>query len=448
MKRDIDQALIRWMSDPLRIPLLLRGARQIGKTYAVRQLAKTHFKNLVEINFELEPFYANCFQSLQPNTIINLIMDLNQQKIITGETLLFLDEAQECPQAIMALRYFKELMPELHVIAAGSLLEFVLNEENFSMPVGRVQYMYMHPLSFREYLHAAGYERLAHQITQVSFESPLNDIIHQKLLSLVREYLFTGGMPDAIKAYLETKKFIDVQYKQTILLNTYRNDFGKYAKQAQHKYLQKVFDKTPMLLGQQIKYHKIDEAMRSNELKNAILSLNHAGIVFTLYSTSASGLPLQALIQEKKFKLLFLDVGLIIRATQVTAYQLLNENLHLIHQGAIAEQLVGQELLAYQDCLLTPELYYWSRDVVGSQAEVDYVITQENHIIPIEVKSGSTGKMKSLTLFMQEKNLSLGIRISEVPLSKQTIQQNAITKEIISIPFYLISELPRLIESQ
>lgn len=437
MKRTITQSLTQWVKSASRVPLLLRGARQIGKTFTIRELAKTHFKNLVEINFELEPFYADCFQSLQPKNIINLIQDLSRQTIVEGETLLFLDEIQECPKAIMALRYFKELMPKLHVIGAGSLLEFVLNEPDFSIPVGRVQYMFMYPASFREYLQALGYEGLLNQLTRVTISQPLEEVVHHKLLQLLREYLFTGGMPDAIQAYINEQDFSAVQYKQTLLLNTYRNDFGKYNKQIRYQYLQKVFDKTPMLLGQQIKYSKIDENIRSRDLKEAIQCLNYAGVIRSIYSTSASGLPLRALINEKKFKLLFLDIGLLIRATQVSAHQLFNEALNLIHQGGISEQFVGQELLAYQDCLLEPELHYWSRDIVGSQAEVDYLVTQESQIIPIEVKSGSTGTLKSLHRLMEERSLPFGIRISETPLTRH--------QNILSVPFYLISELPRLI---
>ena len=438
MKRDIDTKLKKWCQDPAHIPLLLRGARQIGKTYTVKKLAEEHFKNIVEINFELEPFYTDCFQSLNPQDIINRITDISRQKITTGETLLFLDEIQNCPQAIMSFRYFKERMPSLHVIGAGSLLEFTLNEVNFSMPVGRVQYLYMKPLSFREYIGALGYEGLLKQLRHASVEEPIDKALHNKFLLLTREYLLIGGMPEAIQAYINTNNFQEAQYKQTILLNTYRNDFGKYAKLSAHKYLQKVFDKTPALVGQQIKYNKIEATMRSRELKEAIACLNNANVVRTIYASSASGLPLQALVNEKKFKLLFLDIGLVTRATQVAVGQLMNDDLNLIHQGSISEQFVGQELLAYQDCRVEPQLHYWSRDEIGSQAEVDYLITQESQIIPIEVKSGTTGKLKSLHLFMHEKKLAFGIRISESPL---TFHQH-----ILSIPFYLISEIPRLVE--
>src|SRR3990167_1544345 len=231
MRRDIDIELSKWCQSELRIPLLLRGARQIGKTYAIKKLAEKHFKKIVEINFELEPFYIDCFQSLNPQHIINHITDIGRQKMIAGETLLFLDEIQNCPQAIMALRYFKELMPALHVIGAGSLLEFTINAANFSMPVGRIQYMYMKPLSFCEYVSALGYEGLLKQLRNTSIEEPLDKLLHNKLLLLTREYLLIGGMPEVIQTYINTKNYQDSQYKQTILLNTYRNDFGKYAKQ-------------------------------------------------------------------------------------------------------------------------------------------------------------------------------------------------------------------------
>jgi predicted AAA+ superfamily ATPase len=438
MKRNIDAELIKWQRSTARIPLLLRGARQVGKTFAVKQLAKQAFTNHVEINFEFEPFYADCFQSLDPKQIITRITDISRQPITPGETLLFLDEIQNCPQAIMALRYFKERMPELHVIGAGSLLEFTINNEHFSMPVGRIQYMHMNPLSLREYIEALGYEGLLKQIRHASIEAPLDLALHNKLLLLTREYLLTGGMPEAVQAYIETENFQESQYKQTILLNTYRNDFGKYAKKTDYKYLQKIFDQTPALLGQQIKYSKIEPHMRSRDLKEAITNLSQAGVVRIIYATSASGLPLQALINEKKFKLLFVDVGLVTRATQLSINHILNDDINLMNQGAISEQLVGQELLAYQDCRLEPQLHYWARDQLGSQAEVDYLITHEDQIIPIEVKSGTTGKLKSLHLFLREKKIPLGIRISETPLT--------LNNHVLSVPFYLISELPRLLE--
>lgn len=438
MERCILQRLITWHQDETRIPLLLRGARQVGKTFAVRQFADQCFKYFVEVNFEYDPIYKDCFTTFNPKEIIQAIAAISRQPFIEGETLLFLDEIQECPQAIMALRYFKEKMPKLHVIAAGSLLEFSINDDSFSMPVGRVQSLYMRPMSFIEFLMALGYNELPEYIKKTTVKNPMPLVLHKKLLALMREYIFIGGMPDAIQAYIEKNDYIAAQYKQSLLLNTYRGDFGKYARKSNIQYLQKVFDRAPSLLGKSIKYTHIDETMQSRDLKQAIQNLTWAAILKPIYATAASGLPLEAGINEKKFKWLFLDVGLASRSTQVSIHELINEDVTLVHGGMLAEQLVGQELLVYQDGYLEPQLHYWCRDVAGSQAEVDYVITHQHYIIPVEVKAGTTGSLKSLHLFLKEKNSSLGIRISESPLTYNP--------PILSIPFYLISELPRLME--
>ncbi len=417
--------------------MLLRGARQVGKTFAIEQLANSRFSHFININFELEPEYCHCFVSLKPEDIINSIQTLCRQKIIPGTTLLFLDEIQNCPRAIMALRYFKEQMPNLHIIGAGSLLEFALNDEDFSMPVGRVQFIYLKPLSFQEFLQAQEFDDLLAATKNCTPAKPLSLIFHQKLLKLTHEYLVTGGMPAAVQSYLETRDFLQTQRMQTVIMSTYRNDFGKYAKLSRHKYLLKIFNQTPGLAGQQIKYSRIDPEMRSRDLKQAIENLTQAGIIQPVFATSASGLPLSALVNEKKFKLLFLDVGLLNRNAGVGVNELLNKDILLINQGAIAEQLVGQELTAYQDCYDEAKLHYWCRDVKGSLAEVDYIININSQIVPIEVKSGKSGRLKSLQLMMKEKNLPLGIRISQHALQFHD--------KLLSIPFYLIGELKRLV---
>ena len=434
MKRAIFQDLKQWAESPHLMPLLLRGARQVGKTFIVEKFAQTHFKEFVNINFELEPEYSQCFETLKPNEIINAIQALKRQLIVPGQTLLFLDEIQNCPRAIMALRYFKEKIPNLHIIGAGSLLEFVLNYENFTMPVGRVQYIYLKPLSFQEFLQASGYEHLLENIRSCTFEKPLATALHQQALKLLREYLIIGGMPAAVQTYLDTHDYLQTQRIQTAILATYRNDFGKYAKLAHHKYLQVIFNKTPGLIGQQIKYSKVIPDLRSRDLKPIIESLIQAGIIQPVIS--ASGLPLSALTNEKKFKLLFLDIGLVNRSVGIAVNELLREDIILINQGAIAEQLVGQELLAYQDCYEEPTLFFWEREEKSSSAEVDYVITLDSKIIPIEVKAGSTGRLKSLQIMMTDKQLSLGVRISQQPLQLE--------KNILSIPMYMICELQRL----
>lgn len=438
MKRQIYQELIAWKSELMPLPLLLRGARQVGKSYIIEKFGEQEFENFVTLNFEYHPEYAEFFETLVPDEIIQKIFLVLGHKIEKGKTLLFLDEIQECPNAIMALRYFKERMPGLHVIGAGSLLEFALNDENMRMPVGRVEFLRMRPLSFQEYLICLGREELVDFLKNVTIETGISNIIHKSLLQLVRQYMVLGGMPAVLQKFFETSDMQACQRIQTVLLNTYRADFGKYAKQIDHKQLQTVFRVTPGLVGQTIKYSRIDPEVRAEKLKKAIELLNLAGIIHPVYATTASGLPLNALINQKKFKLIYLDVGLTKRVSGLDADILLADDLLLVNQGAIAEQFVGQELLACGDPHDDNELFFWTREE-KSTAEVDYVTTIGSQIMPIEVKAGSTGSLKSLHIFMEEKKLPLGVRISQQPLS--------ITKNILSLPLYMISELDRLVRS-
>ncbi len=336
----------------------------------------------------------------------------------------------------MALRYFKEKLPELHVIGAGSLLEFALREKGMKMPVGRVQYLYLKQLSFREFLYVSGNSNLLEFLDNVDLSQEIPEVIHQQALKLVRDYMSVGGMPMVLDEYLQSQSLQECQRYQTLLLRTYRDDFAKYATTARHKYLQQVYDQTPGLAGRQIKYVNISPEMDSRYLKEAISDLSKAGVIFPVYTTSAAGLPLITHANFKKFKLLFLDIGLLKRATKLDLELLFSENLMLLNRGALAEQFVGQELLAYQDPYDEPQLFYWSREEKSSTAEVDYLINIHANIVPIEVKSGKTGSLKSLHILMREKKLPLGIRISE---KKLYLHNN-----ILSLPFYLIYRLPQL----
>jgi len=437
MERALFTQLKNWQKKAVHLPILLRGARQVGKTYLVEHFGKTCFENTVSINFELSSEYMACFDTLKPKEIINKIEVLSKQTITAGKTLLFLDEIQACPNAIMSLRYFKEQQPQLHVIGAGSLLEFALSQKNMKMPVGRVQYLYLKQLSFTEYLQVTQHQKLLEFITQIEIGDDIPDAIHQTALKLVREYMILGGMPMVVDSYLTTESLAECQEYQTLLLRTYSDDFAKYAATARHKYLQQVYDRTPGLVGQQIKFVNISPDMDSRYLKAAIADLKKAAVIFPVYSTAASGLPLSTHINEKKFKLLFLDIGLMKRATKLDIDLLFAEDLMLLNRGAIAEQFVGQELLAYQYPFDEPQLYYWAREDKSSTAEVDYVLNFDSTIVPIEVKAGKTGSLKSLHLLMKEKKLSLGVRIS----SKKMHMFN----NILSIPFYMVNQLGRLI---
>ena len=437
MEREIEHELDEWKERPSRKPLLLRGARQVGKTYSVRQFAKRHFKNLVEINFELSPEYKKCFEFLDPHKIINLIHSMSSEVISEGKTLLFLDEIQDCPRAIMALRYFKEMMPKLHVIGAGSLLEFALNSAEFRMPVGRVEFLYQKPLSFRSFLKVIGYKALQERLDQVTLADPLEPVLHDKLLGLVKEYLVVGGMPESIASYIEAKKLAECQRVQSAILATYRSDFGKYAKDVLHKYLQSVFDKVPYLATKHFKYVKVDREMRSRDIKQAVSLLCDAGFLHKVCLSSAGGLPLIALMDDSKFKLLMLDVGLMTQASHMSSDILFAQDVLRVNEGAISQQFVGQELLAYGEKSVEAKLFFWKKEKKSSSAEVDYLTTFGSKMIPIEVKSGGAGKLKSLQVFMSQHKCPLGIRISQKPL---TLEGN-----VLSLPFYMISQLSRFI---
>lgn len=354
-----------------------------------------------------------------------------------GKTLLFLDEIQECPNAIMALRYFYENMPQLHVISAGSLLEFTLGDENFSMPVGRVQSYYMKPMSFNEYLVAAGKRSLVEYMETVTLKTGVDDVIHNQLIKHLRHYLVLGGMPAVLKNYFKNQDLEQSQIRQAVLLDTYQLDFRKYGKEHDVKYLQKIFDRAPGLVAQHFQYKMIDPHMHSRDLKRAINLLQQAGVIYTIKSTTASGLPLITTASEKKFKLLMLDVGLVNNAMRLSAEILMDEKLILLHQGAIAEQFVGQELLAYAPYYREEDLFYWRRNQPSASSEVDYIIAVNSDIFPVKVKSGSTGRLRSLQIYIDEKNIDFGVRVSQNTLS--------FGKRVLSVPLYMVSQLPRLI---
>ncbi|MES2504636.1 MAG: ATP-binding protein [Myxococcota bacterium] len=436
MQRKIQVELSDWKTKPNRMPLLLRGARQVGKTFIVEELGRKYFESSITINFELEPKNIKAFESLHPEEIIARLDLINRTRIVPGKTLLFLDEIQQCPQAIVALRYFKEKMPELHVIGAGSLLEFVLHQESFSFPVGRIQPIYLKPMSFEEFLLNTGESQSLEFIKEATLNKPPDQFLHEHLLQLVRRYFLLGGMPAVLNTYTQENSWLECARIQSGLLQTYRSDFGKYSTKAQHIHLEKLFEKAPGTVGEQVKYTSIDPDTRSREIKTAIQQLEWSGLLTKIRATAASGMPLEAQVKENLFKLLFLDIGLLQNANQINPSAIFEQDLLQINQGALAEQFVGQELLAYTDCYQDSKLYFWQREEKSSQAEVDYVINLDANVIPIEVKAGKTGRLKSLRQFMDAKKSPFGIKISTDGL--------AFEKDIISLPFYLIGQLQRI----
>jgi len=441
MMRFATQELVQWMNKKTRMPLLIRGARQIGKTFLVESFAGEYFENFFNINFEHHPEYKAPFQqSLDPEIILRglELIAQNENKVIRGKTLLFLDEIQECPEAIQALRYFKEKMPDLHVIGAGSLLEFVLNDADFRMPVGRVEFLYLKPCSFREFLIALGQQKFSDFLSEVKLTDPFPEVFHEQLVGLLNEYLVIGGMPAVIHAYANDSNFIECQQIQSSLLQTYRSDFGKYAQKTHYENLKNLFEKVPGIVAQNFKYADLDRELRAEAIKKALKSLQYAGLLSPVYFSSASGLPLSSDQLEKRFKLLFLDVGLVARAQYLPIEAFIRREVNTQSRGQLVEQFVGQELLSIQPFYEPANLYYWQRDKPGSQAEVDYLISFWGKIFPVEAKSGHSHWLKSLKILMAEKSLPIGIQISEHPLG--------FADSILSVPLYMVQELPRLLK--
>lgn len=439
MKRLLNQELMGWSNSVGRQPLILRGARQTGKTYLVDDFGRTHFKHYLKINLERDRQYLACFDTLDPKAILHSIEVLANQRLPLGESLLFIDEIQECPQAIQALRYFYEELPELHVIGAGSLLEFALTAEDFSMPVGRVSFLHLYPMSFSEVLLALGKDQLVTYLNEVTVGQSIPDAIHQQLLGLLDLYFILGGMPQVVNLYAEHKDLLRCRQAQTAILNSYRDDFGKYATQVQKQYCERVFGKSFDLIAKHFKYTDIDPDMDYRGIKQAIQLLFKANILTPIYYSKATGFPLLATQVEKKYKLLFLDVGLVQAAGRVPPDRLLLQDSVQLNQGALVEQYVGQHLLGIQPSDDRAELFYWQRDARGSQAEVDYIFPVDDELVPLEVKSGKTGRLKSLRLYLEGHDARHGVKLSTDAFDT--------TGDIWSVPLYLIEQLPRLILS-
>lgn len=436
MKRIVFQELKRWKESPQRKPILLRGARQVGKTYIVRELGK-NFPNFVEINFELLPDASKIFdRDLLPDRIIRDLSLFLGKKIEPGQTLLFFDEIQESPKAIQSMRYFYELLPQQHVISAGSLLDFEL--EKIGLPVGRVASIYMFPMSFLEFLAAKNEPLLIEMILEHDIETKVSEVVHTKILHLLGEYFAIGGMPEAVQCWLDTQDPNKCGAIHRTIIDSFRQDFNKYATKFQMKYLELLFNSIPALLGQKFKFSHIPGEYRKRDLLPSLDLLIKAGVAHKIVHSSGTGIPLGATANREKFKALFLDIALVQTILGLeTASWLLDPELNLINKGAFTEAFVGQELLAYSPFDVKAQLYYWHREAKASNAEIDYLIQKQNQIIPIEAKSGAAGKLKSLKIFLEDHpNSTHGIRFSSMNFETANAIQN--------FPLYAIARIAEM----
>lgn len=451
MERACNGFLDDWFKAQDRKPLVIRGARQVGKTWLVRDFAKRHQLQLIELNFERKPQLAGLFASNEPKQILLNLSASENMEIIPANSLLFLDEIQAVPELFAKLRWFAEDMPELPVIAAGSLLEFVLEDHTFSMPVGRISYMHLEPFSFEEYLLAQGKKGLLDYLISYQWGSEIPYSIHEQLLTYVKEYILIGGMPKAVSHWKEHRSFQEISRIHQDLLATYRDDAAKYRKKIALERLDEVIMAVPKYLGEKFVYTRVNPLVQTEMIKQALGLLCKARVCHRVSGVAANGVPLAAEIQEKYLKVIFLDIGLCSAALGLTLDALtLLEELTLINKGGIAEQLTGQLLRTLFPYYFEPALYYWHRDMKGSSAEIDYVFPYQNRVIPIEVKAGSTGSLKSLHYFMGLKGLSLAVRTNSDRPSKTDVlvkdhEGNQIAYTLLSIPFYLLGQLRRLL---
>lgn len=435
LHRNIDIELINWKNDPEKKPLLLRGARQIGKSSTVRNLGKS-FLYYIEINFELEPELTAIFETLTDiNELCRQISLLKGIQIKDGQTLLFLDEIQVSSLVIHKLRYFYELRPNLHVIAAGSLLEFAIAESP-SFGVGRIRSLFMMSFSFTEYLLALKEDILVDALRDISPSHPLPEAAHQKCLRHLKNYIVIGGMPEAVASFVKHGDILRVQKVLDDLIVSYQADFPKYKTRISTDRLIEVFRSVVYQVGSKYKYSNTVSALNSEQIRNALYILEKAGLINAITHSDCNGIPLGAEINPKRKKYIVLDTGIYQRILGLDFSQFLLENdVEFINKGKIAELFVGLELLKNNSFHQPPELYYWHREKQGSQAEVDYVIQKHDKIIPIEVKASAQGKMKSLHLFLDEKKPYFGVRTS---------LENGGTYDKINVwPIYAIGNLVR-----
>ena len=445
-ERSINKFFLEWKDRTKRKPLVIRGARQVGKTSAVNLFAVNSFKTYIYINLEQGDNLA-LFSRMNPvHELIQAIQLKFNKKIITGTTLIFIDEIQNSGIAMNQLRYFYEEMPDLHVAAAGSLLEVKMKSEGFSFPVGRVEYCYMYPVTFEEYLSAMGETESLNYINSVKPEKKIPVEIHNTLMKKYQEYLLVGGMPEAVARYAETKSLIDVDPVYESILTGFKDDVLKYASIAKAKYIQYLIEHASKYIGLSIKYENFGgSGFRSREMSEAFDVLEKAMIISRVYASASGQLPIVNNL-KKSPKLLYLDTGLVNYQAGLRTEIMNIQDINAVYHGQLSEQITGQTFLS-QTIRKNVNLSYWYRERKGSISEVDYLISSHNALIPVEVKSGKTGTLRSLHNFIDENRSNFAIRIYSGVIGIEKIRTpNKKQFALFSIPFYLQHRIEWLLD--
>lgn len=437
-----------WLLHEQRKPLILRGARQVGKSTLVRMGAQQAGRVLWEINLERHNNLGPLFATRDPARILReLPLLVRLPPAGDSMPILFLDEIQEIPEALVCLRYFHEELPAQPVVAAGSLLEFTLSSADFSMPVGRVQYLWIGPLNFTDFLRGMGEDGLINLILSWEPGQEILEPVHQKLLLALREYFIVGGMPEAVQVYAQTRQFDRVAEVHHSILQTYKDDFGKYARGAALERIRHVFESIPLTIGQKIKYRAYHPDWKAADIREALELLERAGLLIKVVHSDASGLPLDAGEDQTVFKLFFLDIGLVLSSWDMNG---LNPRYFLegkfLQEGKLAEQYAAQALVAASGVTVQANLHYWLREGKSTNAEVDFILARGNRILPLEIKAGTSGSLRSLHQFIAIKNVPEAWRSDILPPSIQMINteimqadgKKRVSYTLSNIPLYLL----------
>ena len=453
MKRLTVDILNHWIQDKHRQPLVLRGARQVGKTWLIRELAKQRNLHLIEINFERSGSeVTGIFREKSPRAVVRALELMSGRPIDPNDALLFLDEIQALPEVLANLRWFAEELPALPVIAAGSLLDFVLADHTFSMPVGRITYLHLEPMSFEEFLEAAGEAELLREVFRWEPGTALHPVAHARLSKYYRDFMIVGGMPKVAQCWFDSGSMLECAQLQQSLLGTYRDDFSKYSRRVPVERIRRVMESIPRMLGQTFKYSRVAAGERASAIRDALDLLCRARLATRVQASTGMGIPLGGDIRERIFKVIFLDAGLVCAALGLTLQRVSElKELVLVNEGGLAEQAVGQAIRAALPHFSERTLHYWSTDRKGADAEVDYLVQHGTAVVPVEVKAGTTGTLKSLHHFMALRNLSLAVRVnadlpSVTEVAVQTTEGLPSRYRLISIPFYLTGQLNRILD--
>lgn len=441
-KRKIEELLNEWRNDNNRKPLILRGARQVGKTTLIKYFAK-NYKNSILLNLEKQKDKNYFIENNEIKTIVeSLFLAHNISISDSKNTLIFIDEIQESPNAIQMLRYFYEEYPQIHVIAAGSLLEFVMSKVR-SFPVGRIEYMYLHPLNFSEFLKAIGHEIALEQLNQI----PVKPFAHKILFDLFNTYAIIGGMPEVVKVYLTSNSFTKLPKIYESIWSTYQNDVEKYATSSSARNVIKYIMTTAHLyLDKRVKFQNFGNSnYKSREVGEALRNLNDAKIIQLIYPTTDVEMPLKSDL-KKSPRLQFLDSGLANHALEIQADIIGMKDLSKAYKGAIIPHIITQELISLNN-LSNKKPNFWVREKSQSSSEVDLVFTYKDKIIPIEIKSGATGSLKSLHQFVEKTNHPYAVRIyaGDFKIEKAKTP-NGNNYLLMNIPYYLGTKIPEYIK--